>query len=295
MLLAQGKALAQQAVQAIRRMRGGAQSHMVLCADGNLWVAKFRNNPQGSRVLANELIATKLAEAAGLSVPLTDTVDVSGWLIGNSPEMWVDAGRGERAACADGLAFGSQFVGGLMPGQVADYLPEEQLSDLRNVVEFAGMLCIDKWTGNSNGRQAVFARRPRERKYRAVFIDQGFCFGAGDWSFADSPLRGVYPRNVVYEGVTGWDSFEPWITRIEEMAADTLWAIADQVPTEWYGDPAALESLVEQLLKRRCRVRELVTAFRESARTPFPNWGVRPSSVVPGTFADGEPAARFVM
>lgn len=47
-----------QAVQAIRRMRGGAQSQLMLGADGNLWVVKFRNNPQGERVLANELIAT---------------------------------------------------------------------------------------------------------------------------------------------------------------------------------------------------------------------------------------------
>ena len=125
--------MAQQAVQAIRRMRGGAQSQMVLCADGNLWVVKFRNNPQGSRVLANELIATKLAEAVGLSVPATDTVEVSGWLIGNSPDMWMDIGRNERIPCAEGLAFGSQFVGGLMPGQVADYLPEEQVGELRNL------------------------------------------------------------------------------------------------------------------------------------------------------------------
>ncbi len=290
-----GDYVALQAVQAIRRMRGGAQSHMVLCADGNLWVVKFRNNPQGSRVLANELIATKLAEAVGLSVPATDTVDVSGWLIGNSPEMWVDVGRGERTLCAEGLAFGSQFVGGLMPGQVADYLPEEQLADVRNLPEFAGMLCIDKWTGNTNGRQAVFVRRPRERKYRAVFIDQGFCFHANEWSFPDSPLRGVFPQNIVYEHVTGWESFEPWITRIEEMPADTLWSIADQVPPEWYGDPADLEALVEQLMKRRSRVRELVTSFRESQRAPFPNWGVRARDIVPRTFTVAEPASRFVM
>lgn len=287
--------LAVQAVQAIRRMRGGAQSQMMLGADGKLWVVKFRNNPQGERVLANELIATKLAEAVGLSVPASDTVEVSGWLIGNSPEMWVDAGRGERVACAAGLAFGSQFVGGLMPGHVVDYLPEEQVGELRNLPEFAGMLCIDKWTGNSNGRQAVFSRKPRERRYRAVFIDQGFCFHANEWTFPDSPLRGVYPRNLVYESVTGWDSFEPWITGVEEMAAETLWAIAEQVPPEWYGDPAALEVLMEQLLKRRGRVRSLITGFRESGRNPFPNWGVRTSSVVPGAFAAESAASKFVM
>jgi hypothetical protein len=288
--------VAVQAVQAIRRMRGGAQSQLMLGADNNLWVVKFRNNPQGVRVLANELIATRLAEAAGLTVPACDVVDVSGWLIRNSPEMWVDLGRGERAACAEGLAFGSQFVGGLMPGQVVDYLPEEQVSELRNIAEFAGMLCIDKWTSNSNGRQAVFARKPRERKYRAVFIDQGYCFHANEWRFPDVPLRGVYPRNQVYEAVTGWHSFEPWITRVEEMQADVLWNIAEVVPPDWYGgNPADLEQLMEQMLQRRSRVRELITAFRESSRTPFPNWGAVGRSVVPQSFAVGGVASKFVM
>ncbi len=77
------------AVQGIRRMRGGAQSQLMLGADGKLWVVKFKNNPQHLRVLANELIATKLAEAVGLSVPQSDVVEVSEWLVRNSPEMVV--------------------------------------------------------------------------------------------------------------------------------------------------------------------------------------------------------------
>ncbi len=35
-----------QAVQHIRRMRGGAQSHLMRCADSNYYVVKFQNNPQ---------------------------------------------------------------------------------------------------------------------------------------------------------------------------------------------------------------------------------------------------------
>ena len=57
------------AIQQIRRMRGGAQSHLMLASDNNLYVVKFRNNPQHVRVLANELLATRLAEAVGLAVP----------------------------------------------------------------------------------------------------------------------------------------------------------------------------------------------------------------------------------
>ncbi len=283
------------AVQAIRRMRGGAQSQLMLCDDGQLWVVKFQNNPQHLRVLANELIATRLAEAVGLRVPQTDVVEVSPWLVANTPDMLVDVGRGARERCAHGLQFGSRFVGGLMPGQVVDYLPEPQMEEVRNLGEFAGMLAVDKWTGNCNGRQAVFERKPRERKYRAVFIDQGFCFNAGEWTFPDAALRGVFPRNLVYARVRGWDSFEPWLSRIEEFPAKTLGTLMEAVPPEWYGgDWALLERLMETMLARRGKVRALITAFRESSREPFPNWGKAASVAVPQAFvAAGE--SGFVM
>jgi hypothetical protein len=266
-------------------MRGGAQSQLMLGADGNLWVVKFKNNPQHLRVLANELIATRIAEAVGLAVPRCDVVEVSEWLIANSPEMTVDVGRGVREPCAGGLQFGSRFVGGLMPGQVVDYLPEAQMDEVRNLTEFAGMLAVDKWTGNCNGRQAVFERRVREKRYRAVFIDQGFCFNAGEWTFPDAPLRGVFARNQVYASVRGWESFEPWLSRVEEYAAEELWKIAEEIPPEWYGgDPGTIERLMETLLRRRARVRELIESFRESNREPFPKWGVKMSVAVPRGF-----------
>ena len=269
------------AVQAIRRMRGGAQSQLMLGDDGALWVVKFQNNPQHRRVLANELIATRLAEAAGLTVPACDVVEMSAWLVEHSPEMMIDRGRGERERCAAGLGFGSRYAGGLMPGQVVDYLPEEQMAGVRNLGEFAGMLCLDKWTGNCNGRQAVYVRRPRERRYRAVFIDQGFCFNAGSWSFPDATLRGVFPRDVVYAGVTGWESFEPWLSRCEAMRPETLWGIAEAVPPEWYdGDVGAMERLIEEMVRRRGRIREWIGSFRDSERAPFPKW-VRRESVGP--------------
>jgi hypothetical protein len=288
--------LAVLAVQAIRRMRGGAQSQLMLGADGNLWVVKFQNNPQHLRVLANELIATRLAAAAGLTVPQTEVVEVTEWLAANTPEMRVDLLRGGSERCASGLQFGSRFVGGLMPGQVVDYLPESQLDEVRNVAEFAGMLCLDKWAGNCNGRQAVFERRPREHRYRATFIDQGFCFNAGAWTFPDSPLRGVYARNRVYARVTGWESFEPWLSRVEAMRAETLWRIAEAVPPEWYGgNTAVIERLMEQMLARRPRVRDLIASFRDSDREPFPMWDSAKKIVVPRQFAEAGGASKFVM
>jgi hypothetical protein len=272
--------LAVLAVQQIRRMRGGAQGQLMLGADGQVYVVKFQNNPQHMRVLANELLASRLADAAGLTVPHAELIEVTSWLIENSPELEIDLGK-SRERCRPGLHFGSRFAGGLMPGQVVDYLAEEQLAEVKNLEEFAGILALDKWTGNANGRQAVFTRRQRERRYKAVFIDFGYCFHAGNWAFEDAPLRGVYYRNDVYRNVTGWESFEPWLTRIEKIAEDTVWNAANEVPPEWYGgDLADMEALVAKLLVRRSRIRELIEAFRNSDRRPFPKWGTGKGEIV---------------
>ena len=139
------------AVQQIRKMRGGAQGQLMLGADGHVYVVKFQNNPQHTRVLANEFLASRLAAAVGLTAAETELVEVSNWLVEHTPELEMDLGK-TRVRCQAGLQFGSRFVGGLMPGQVVDYLPEEQMTEVRNLGEFAGILALDKWTGNANGR-----------------------------------------------------------------------------------------------------------------------------------------------
>jgi hypothetical protein len=266
----------------IRRMRGGAQSRLICAADGTLWVVKFQNNPQHLFILANELIATRLAAKVGLSVPETEIIEFSPWLYANSVDCEIDFGRGRKERCLPGLHFGSRFIGGLIPRETVDYLPEPQLEEVVNMAEFAGILALDKWTGNCDGRQCVFSRKPKSKRYKATFIDQGFCFNAGDWNFPDSPLRGVYARNTVYEQVTGWDSFSPWLEHLEELQPDALMEILASVPPEWYdSDAEAIEKLGEQLLKRRSRIRELILSFRNSDRNPFPLWAKTSSVAVP--------------
>lgn len=259
------------AVQHVRRMRGGAQSHLMRASDGNLYVVKFKNNPQHLRVLANEMLATKLAERVGLPVPPTEVVDVSSWLIEHSPELNIQL-AGRTLACEPGLQFGSRYVISPLEGRIFDVLPETLISNVRNLGSFAGMLALDKWTCNANGRQATFWKKSRDRKYTVSFIDQGYCFNAGEWSFPDSPLRGVYARNWVYAGITGWESFEPWLTAIEEMDESAIAECATCIPPEWYGEWDDMERLVCALIKRRTRVRELILAFKDSSRQPFVNW-----------------------
>jgi len=242
----------------------------------------LQNNPQHVRVLANEMMATRLGALLGLPVPRVTTIEVCSWLIANTPELRINLG-GVRTAFQSGLHLASEYVVDPAEGALFDYLPESLFQRVRNIGDFARVLVLDKWTGNADGRQAVFTWSTKRRAdYKAFFIDQGYCFNAGEWNFPDAALRGVYARNYVYQHVRGWNAFEPALTRVEEMSVDVLWSIAANVPAQWYeNDTAGLSRLIETLHKRRSSVRDQITAFRHSTRDPFPNWqSARPRAVL---------------
>ncbi len=282
-------------------MRGGAQSHLMRCSDGRsadlYYVVKFQNNPQHCRVLANELLGGRVASRLGLPTAPVAIVEVSEELIRLTPDLAIELPR-SRVACRAGFQFGSKYPGDPRRLTLHDFLPDEQLREVKNLHDFAGMLVFDKWTCNTNGRQTVFFRETREdaertlgtaaaprhaesfddqaaqgERYTTLMIDQGFCFNAGEWNYPDAPLRGLYARNRVYEGVTGMESFGPWIARLQNMSERVLDEFAREVPPEWYEDDHdALWRLLEQLHSRKERVPELLLAAKKSSRHPFPNW-----------------------
>lgn len=275
------------AIQHIRPLRGGAQSHLLRASDGNLYVTKFQNNPQHIRVLANEVLATRLGVQLGLPMPPVEVIEVSDWLIEHSPELRFQL-AGQQLMPKSGKQLGSIYVGQDSAGLTFDWLPHEMLNNVSNLADFARVLVLDKWTCNSDGRQAVFSRKSaRSRKYTATFIDQGYCFNASEWTFPDYPLRGVYAKNEVYERVTGWDAFEPALTRAESIDEAAIGSIAAEIPEEWFeGDRASLERLVQELCKRRGVIRALITDFRLSNRKPFPDWLNTCSLALPTTIQD---------
>jgi hypothetical protein len=279
------------AIEQIRRMRGGAQAHLMRCSDENYYVVKFQNNPQHRRVLVNELLGTRLASRLGLPTAPVGVVEVPEELIRLTAELCIETPR-SRILCVAGLQFGSRYPGDPRRITLHDFLPDEKLREVDNLHDFAGMLVFDKWTCNTNGRQTVFFETRRRTEgfssglaageggaagqaaYHTVMIDQGFCFNAGEWTFPDAPLRGLYARNRVYEGVIGMESFAPWLERLEKQVGERMLAeLAEEIPPVWYEDDYdALVRLLEQIYRRRTRVPELLLSAKKSNRMPFPYW-----------------------
>jgi hypothetical protein len=260
------------AVQHVRRMRGGSQAHLIRASDNNFYVTKFQNNPQHIRVLASEFLGSRLGVFLGLPMPEVKVIDLPEWLIANTPDLRIETG-GASILCAPGLQLASRYVADPENDHIFDYLPASMFEKVANPEDFPRVLAFDKWTCNSDGRQAIFVKQRKRSLYRAVFIDQGYCFNGGEWTFPDQGLRGIYSLNCAYAGVTDWKSFEPVLSRVEAVALQDLRGIADEIPGQWYHyDRSAMAGLVEGLHKRRSLVRDLITSFRKSTRNPFPTW-----------------------
>lgn len=259
------------AVEHIRALRGSAQAHLMRADDGGFYVVKFWNNPQHPRVLANEMIAASLARAVGLSVPDGRLIDVPPSLIHASPQLCIHRGH-LSVACASGVQFASRLAGADPRTPIYDYLPAPALTFIANRTEFAGALLFDQWTSNVDARQFVFARKARHQPLHAFLIDHGLCFNGDRWNLPDSPLYGIYHSPAAYAHIAGWHSFQPWLDRIESLSDDAIFSAAIGVPQHWYGDRIAVKSLLERLIRRQKRLRELLWLVKSSPFRPFPNW-----------------------
>jgi len=262
------------AVDFIRPMAGRSQPWLLRCDDRCYYVVKFRNNPQHTRILANELLCSRLAQLIGLPVAVPAVVLVPPGLLAGSrpPELTVG---GRRELCTAGLQFGSRYPGPPERTLVVDFLPDRLLSQVHNLVEtFVGGFVFDKWTCNCDGRQAVFFRSVEDagRPYTAQLIDHGCCFNGGEWSFPDSPIRSLYPRRLVYDTITSLESFEPSLSSIERLKPGHFAGCIADLPSEWCSPHAGeLKPLVARLYARAKKLRQLILEARVTSRC-FRNW-----------------------
>ena len=263
----------------IRKMRGGAQAHLIEASDSNFYVVKFLNNPQHRRILVNEWISFVFLDFLGISTPEAGIVRISDTFLRENPETYIQLGTKQRPV-EPGWHFGSRFPGDPARNVVYDFLPDALLQQVENLDEFRGALVFDQWMGNADSRQSVFFRAQVKQGsesprmgFVAQMVDHGFVFEGPHWRLTDSPLQGLYFRSAVYNGVRGLSNFQPWLDRIVHFPEEIVDQAVKQIPPAWLeGDEKALHELLERLMKRRTRVPDLIEACRSARVNPFADW-----------------------
>lgn len=269
--------------QWIRKMRGGAQAHLILAEDKHHYVVKFKQNPQHRRVLVNEWVAKTLLDYIGIPSPHVELIEITPEFLAAHPEIVVTIGS-RTLPVSPGFHFGSRMPVDPNRFVIYDYLPDALLRQIANLPDFLGALVFDKWVNNADSRQCIFFRAnvkehlapqywPKRVAFVATMMDHGYIFGGPHWALEDSPITGLYSRPLVYETVTGIDSFEPWLGIATSTSPDVLDQAFRQVPDWWLnGDRALLEQLLEKLYRRRARLPFLIEDTKLGRVNPFPNW-----------------------
>lgn len=268
----------------IRKMRGGAQAHLIQASDGNAYVVKFQNNPQHRRILVNEWIGASFLLYLGISTPEPAIVRVTEEFLRLNPDVYIQLGI-EHRKIEPGWHFGSRFPGDPARNVVYDFLPDSLLDKVENLSDFLGVLVFDKWIGNADSRQAVFFRarlrewlpgsgaHPLRLGFVAHMIDHGYIFEGPHWTLRDSPLQGLYFRTMVYREVRGFADFQPWLDRIAHFPEEVVDQALKQIPPAWIdGDERELIALLEKLLARGKKVADFLDSSRGAKENPFPNW-----------------------
>lgn len=268
----------------LRKMRGGAQAHLIEADDGHSYIVKFQNNPQHRRILVNEWIGGEILRHLQIAAPESTIVAVSAEFLDANPNVYIELGK-RRDRPQPGWHFGSRHPGNPETTAIYDFIPESMLNQVANREHFLGALVFDRWTANGDGRQAVFFRAqlkdwlekpgipPRKLGFVAMMIDHGFIFDGPNWALTESAIGGLYGRQSVYSGVRSIEDFEPWLGRVVGFPPEVLDKALRQIPQEWIaGESETLERMLEKLLARRARVQDLIYTARKAKSNPFPRW-----------------------
>ncbi len=205
----------------VDEMSGGSEPHLFETTEGPQ-VVKARNNPQGGRVLANELVGGLLLDWLGVNHPRPYVVTIPPEVIQDNPGAKFRSGT----PLASGTAFGS-------PLWQSDAQAALDPKLTRNKADIAGTVAYDTWVRNHNGRQfRVRAASDEPGKYDYIPVDQGHSLGNPNWTPAslDSDRAVAVPNSPVPLSPEDGDGLVKRLREFDDTDAD---AIIAQVPDEW--------------------------------------------------------------
>jgi hypothetical protein len=248
-------------VQVVKKQKGGAQSRLVLCDDGKLYVLKMHPNPQGNNVLANEALGVILLSALGFSVPPWRPITINLKTLPLFPELIMETADGTKLpAC--GVHFGSEYLGGPQY-DLFDLIPESYR--IRNGEQVAAINLFDLWANHHDNRQWAYRRIKGKGLYEAICIDNGHLFGGPSWSHDCERSVRLWSRLTQERRGTESSTMERYLTLFETRIPQLLLDAVAVVPPEWYkGDIYALCARLLQRLQCLRSIANLEAARRAS-------------------------------
>jgi hypothetical protein len=206
---------------------GGSGSHFFEDDQGGRHVVKFQENPQGLRVLINELAAGQVAAYLRVPCPEVAVIDVDQWLIDASPGI-----RARTPNAKGGLHFAARDV----PGTYAS-APRALIAQVENTADFPVVIVFDTLTMNTdrvNDGNFLIQTLPSGGT-RFWAIDHGHCFGH-TWDASLPSKAGTNAPTFFSEmlpSIAGSAPFDGSLALAAAMTDAQLDHVVAQIPPEW--------------------------------------------------------------
>jgi hypothetical protein len=231
------------------------------------------DNPQGTNVLANELLGSVLGSAAGLPVAEASLVYLSDLFIDDASGLWFETRDGVRRPQA-GLHYGSRFIGeteGL--NQPTEYISRSRTQTINNRSAFLGMYILDVWANQQDNRQAILLSDSHGPGSEVFFIDHGFMFGGPEWIFSERPGCACHLEGSIYSQLWHQDIVADWISHFEKVIPEALSSALSLIPSQWYkGDKGDLKNVLLVRLQSLTRLVDSdAAAFEQITRRSMAN------------------------
>lgn len=264
-LLKRGCRMRVKAVVYVRAIQEGWSKPLLFrCDDGKEYVVKLMNNPQGLRVLPNELIAYRLGRLLKLPVGKCAIVHISKELIKSFPSLKVKQ-----------LTAGPH-IGSLYYQEAKPLNDVQDLIGCENLREAAGMIAFDHWIQNwdrADNSSNILVLKQADRK-KIIMIDHANAF-TGHWTIDSLKINRREPS--AYWG-SSYELFLPYIDnenpfreilqRIYALNKADLWTTMFRVPKEWQLSYKEQQKMVKYLEYRKAAV----SAGLEKLKNCFTDW-----------------------
>jgi len=256
-----------EAVHFVKRLRGSSRAVLTRCSDGSYYAVKFTNNPNGMRSLFHEVVISRLARQLSLPVPEYSFVSVSQWLVEHTAGL--NTGNADQTAFyRQGVHFGSKTPYENDQVKVFEHLPTDFVTDITNANALAGMMAFDLWTGRSEKRLPLYLRREFRGKFELSFIDHRANLTEIVDGFDGLPFVGRYAW-WYWGHIESYDSFEPWLTQMEQMSEGAIDDALEYFPIEW-GVLPEWKNQTKHYLRTRSRL--VRCAISKIGPALFRNW-----------------------
>lgn len=228
----------------------GSHAFPVLGSDGERWIMKAPNNPQGARILVTEFLMSEVGHALGVPVcevkPMMIIEEFVGTQIANGPILELGIGSASRQV--------PDVV------EIRGQLTDRERDDNRR--RHAAVFAFFDWCWGDDPQWLVCETADQ----RLYSHDHGFYLppGGQDWTPETLAANVDIPHLLPGASQDGLDvgELERLAAELRGLEVTTLNAIFARVPSSWPASDADLEAVGEYLLKRAPQVASRIDELR---------------------------------